>query len=139
MCHVAQADDYSIPWYTVSSGGGQSAGGEFTVMGTIGETAAGTTMAGGDYAVSGGYWVPEVGAPGVCYGDSNCDGNINWRDIDFFVAAQNDNVSAWIALHEAVYGTPPVCPFENNDVDGSGSVSWRDIDPFVALQNTTCP
>ncbi len=80
----------------------------------------------------------ELGPVG-CPGDSNCDGSINWRDIDFFVAAQNDNLSAWNALHLSVYGTPPTCPFENNDVDGSGSANWRDIDPFVALQNTTCP
>ncbi len=85
-------------------------------------------------------------APTICRGDANCDGAINWRDIDFFVAAQNDNVSAWYALHMAVYGTPPTCPFENSDIGGpsgidtpDGTVTWRDIDGFVALQNTTCP
>ncbi len=77
-------------------------------------------------------------APEVCLGDSNCDGAINWRDIDFFVAAQNDNESGWAGLYESVYGTPPPCPFANNDVDESGSVNWRDIDPFVAAQNTDC-
>ncbi len=84
--------------------------------------------------------------PVGCPGDSNCDGNINWRDIDFFVAAQNDNVSAWVALHLSVYGVEPTCPFLNNDIGGpagistpDGTVSWRDIDGFVALQNTTCP
>ncbi len=84
--------------------------------------------------------------PEGCKGDSNCDGNVNWRDIDFFVAAQNDNVSAWVALHLSVYGVEPTCPFANNDIGGpdgistpDGTVSWRDIDGFVALQNTTCP
>ncbi len=81
----------------------------------------------------------SVTAPTGCAGDSNCDGSINWRDIDFFVAAQNDNEAAWTDLHLAVYGVAPDCPFANNDVDGSGSVNWRDIDPFVAVQNTTCP
>ncbi len=80
-----------------------------------------------------------VGPGGGCAGDSNCDGGVNWRDIDFFVAAQNDNVSAWQALYASVYGQPPTCSFANNDVDGSGTVNWRDIDPFVAVQNTTCP
>ncbi len=83
--------------------------------------------------------VVEDDAPTSCPGDSNCDGAINWRDIDFFVASQNDNVAAWEALHMSVYGHAPTCPFENNDVDGSGSANWRDIDPFVAVQNTTCP
>ncbi len=101
----------------------------------------------------GGTWIgagvgcdPNPCQPAGCKGDSNCDGNVNWRDIDFFVAAQNDNVSAWYALHLNVYGTPPTCPFENNDIGGpggistpDGTVSWRDIDGFVALQNTTCP
>lgn len=71
-----------------------------------------------------------------CAGDSNCDGIVNWRDIDFFVAAQNDNVAAWEALFAP--GTP-TCPFTNNDVDGDGIVNWRDIDPFVGVQNTVCP
>ncbi len=72
----------------------------------------------------------------VCPGDSNCDWLIYWRDIDYFVAAQNDNVAAWEAMF--LPGTP-TCSFENNDVNGDGTVNWRDIDPFVALMNTTCP
>ncbi len=75
-------------------------------------------------------------APPVCYGDSNCDSVVNWRDIDFFVAAQNDNVSAWTALFAP---GAPACPFAGNDVNGDGTANWRDIDPFVALMNTTCP
>ncbi|MCK4341558.1 MAG: hypothetical protein KAY37_07545 [Phycisphaerae bacterium] len=72
----------------------------------------------------------------VCPGDSNCDGSISWRDIDFFVAAMNDNVAAWEAMFAP--GTPD-CSFDNNDVNADGTVSWRDIDPLVALMNTTCP
>ncbi|MCK4340197.1 MAG: hypothetical protein KAY37_00550 [Phycisphaerae bacterium] len=72
----------------------------------------------------------------VCRGDSNCDGAINWRDIDYFVAAMNDNVAAWEAMFAP--GTPS-CSFENNDANEDGTVNWRDIDPFVALMNTTCP
>ncbi len=92
----------------------------------------------------------DIGAyeyhPMICLGDANCNGNVDWRDIDFFVAAQNDNVSAWHALHMNVYGTPPTCPFENSDIGGptaidvpDGHVDWRDIDGFVAQQNTACP
>ncbi len=131
--------DFTIGWWTIGGGGTISQGGDFELAGTVGQPAAGTPMTGGDFTVTGGFWNEEIITPPVCHGDSNCDGQINWRDIDFFVAAQNDNVSAWTALHEQVYGAPPSCPFANNDVDGSGSVSWRDIDPFVALQNTTCP
>ena len=72
----------------------------------------------------------------VCRGDANCDMTINWRDIDYFVAAMNDNVTSWTALFAP---SVPTCPFENNDVNGDGTVSWRDIDPLVAVMNTTCP
>ncbi|MCK4340720.1 MAG: hypothetical protein KAY37_03230, partial [Phycisphaerae bacterium] len=72
----------------------------------------------------------------ICPGDSNCDLVINWRDIDYFVASQNDNQAAWEAMF--LPGTP-TCSFWNNDCNGDGTVNWRDIDPFVALMNTTCP
>ncbi|MCK4342990.1 MAG: hypothetical protein KAY37_14850 [Phycisphaerae bacterium] len=78
----------------------------------------------------------RINTPPDCPGDSNCDGAVSWRDIDFFVAAMNDNVAAWEAMF--LPGTPS-CPFENNDVNADGTVSWRDIDPFVAIMNTTCP
>ncbi|MCK4341956.1 MAG: hypothetical protein KAY37_09565, partial [Phycisphaerae bacterium] len=90
-------------------------------------------------AVAGGGWHSlglKAAASPVCRGDSNCDEAINWRDIDFFVAAMNDNIAAWEAMFAP--GTPS-CPFENNDVNDDGSVNWRDIDPFVAVMNTTCP
>jgi hypothetical protein len=75
-------------------------------------------------------------APPACPGDSNCDDVVNWRDIDYFVAAQNDNVAGWEAMFAP---SAPACPFENNDTNDDGSVNWRDIDPFVALMNTGCP
>lgn len=92
--------------------------------------------------ISSGYSVDDNGngvpdeceAAPVCPGDANCDGFVNFRDIDFFVAAQNDNVARWAGLFDA----PPTCPFENNDLNGDGYVDYRDIDPLVALQNTTC-
>ncbi|MCK4342055.1 MAG: hypothetical protein KAY37_10070 [Phycisphaerae bacterium] len=78
----------------------------------------------------------ECTAPPICRGDSNCDDGINWRDVDFFVAAMNDNVSAWETMF--LPGSP-TCPYENNDVNDDGTVNWRDIDPLVTLMNTTCP
>ncbi|MCK4343591.1 MAG: agmatine deiminase family protein [Phycisphaerae bacterium] len=77
-----------------------------------------------------------LASPSVCPGDSNCDAAIGWRDIDYFVAAMNDNVAAWEDMFAP--GTPS-CSFDNNDVNGDGTVNWRDIDPLVALMNTTCP
>ncbi len=133
----------TMDWYTIDGGGQMwTAGGPLELSGTIGQpdTDGALSLSGGTLSLTGGFWPGAAPpTPSLCPGDSNCDGSINWRDIDFFVAAQNDNVSAWTALHMQVYGAAPSCSFESNDVDNSGTVSWRDIDPFVALQNTTCP
>ncbi|MCK4342505.1 MAG: hypothetical protein KAY37_12370, partial [Phycisphaerae bacterium] len=71
-----------------------------------------------------------------CPGDCNCDGGVNWRDIDYFVAAMNDCVTCWADMFLPGELT---CSFWNNDVNGDYTVNWRDIDPFVDLMNTTCP
>jgi len=90
-------------------------------------------------AASGAYHGDEsVCAPGLCAcaGDGNCDGTVNWRDIDYLIAAQNDNEAAWAAL----FPPPgPSCDMLNLDTSGDGHVNWRDIDPFIARMNTTCP
>ena len=74
-------------------------------------------------------------APVVCRGDGNCDGTVNWRDIDYFVAAMSSQ-AAWESMFAP--GTP-TCQYASNDADASGTVDWRDIDPFVALMGTVCP
>ncbi|MCK4343038.1 MAG: CotH kinase family protein [Phycisphaerae bacterium] len=65
-------------------------------------------------------------------GDCNCDDYVTWRDIDYFIAAMNDNVAAWEAMF---LPAAPTCSFWNCDVNADGTVSWRDIDPFVAAMN----
>jgi len=98
-------------------------------------TAADCTAGGGTYQGDDTTCTPNPCAPVLCAGDGNCDGVINWRDIDFLVAGQNDNETAWAAKFP---GTPP-CDFLNLDTNHDGFVNWRDIDPFIALMNTTCP
>lgn len=49
---------FSIPWWTVDGGGGQSSGGSYSVMGTLGQPDTGT-MSGGQYSVNGGFWNAE--------------------------------------------------------------------------------
>jgi len=62
-------------------------------------------------------------------GDTNCDGEITFADIDRFVEALSGE-SAW---------THWPCPWLNADCNGDGDVSFADIDAFVALIGTTCP
>ena len=104
--------------------------------GSCGEmTPTGCAGVGGTYHGNGTDCTPNPCAPTVCRGDSNCDDGINWRDIDYFVAAMSGEVS-WQNMF--LPGTPS-CSYDNNDVNNDGTVNWRDIDPLVALMNTVCP
>jgi photosystem II stability/assembly factor-like uncharacterized protein len=58
-------------------------------------------------------------------GDLNCDGAINFDDIDPFVLALSDP-----AGYSAAY---PNCNIMNGDCDGNGVVNFDDINAFVAL------
>jgi hypothetical protein len=54
LAGAAQAQ-FSINWFTIDGGGGTSAGGPFSVSGTIGQPDAGG-LAGGPFKVEGGFW-----------------------------------------------------------------------------------
>ncbi len=64
----------------------------------------------------------------ICRGDCNCDGQINFGDINPFVLALT-NISAWQTAF-------PNCPVQNPDVNADGRVDFGDINPFVALLST---
>jgi|SRR6266850_610341 len=63
---AAQAQTYSIDWFTIAGGGGTSTGGVFTVTGTIGQADAGH-MSGGNFTLEGGFWaiIAAVQTPGA--------------------------------------------------------------------------
>jgi hypothetical protein len=103
---------------------------------TYDSTAVGTALAFGD--INGDRWPdlvigysgnPSVvvfyARPPVLPGDMNCDGQVNFRDINPFVLAIADPV-AWQNLF-------PGCNLMNGDVNGDGAFNFRDINPFVAL------
>lgn len=77
-------------------------------------------------------------SPAVCPGDSDCDGDVDFDDIDLFVAALGGE-QAWSNLYQQLYGTLPPCSYDNNDVDGQNGVNFDDIDPFVARIGQICP
>ncbi len=112
----AQADEFVIDWYTVDGGGAMSTGGgAFELSGTIGQPdASGVAMTGGEYSLVGGFWPIAYACPGDC----NCDGRINFMDINPFVAVLS--------------GGPP-CWFANLDMNGDGAINFQDINPFVAI------
>ena len=67
----------------------------------------------------------DIFLPDFAVGDVNCDGAINFGDIDPFVLAITDAVA-----YEAAY---PDCDRRLADINGDGAVNFGDIDPFVAL------
>jgi len=58
-------------------------------------------------------------------GDTNCDGVVNFDDINAFVTA--------LVSEEAYYANYPNCALENADCNGDGAVDFDDINPFVTL------
>jgi hypothetical protein len=58
-------------------------------------------------------------------GDLNCDGAVNFGDINPFVLRLS-NEAAYLAAY-------PCCPNENGDINADGGVNFGDINPFVAL------
>ena len=58
-------------------------------------------------------------------GDLNCDGAVNFDDINPFVLALSDP-----AGYQTQY---PNCNILNGDINGDGLVNFDDINPFVAL------
>ena len=53
---LAAPQAFSLPWWTVDSGGGASQGGAYTLTGTIGQPEAGTLLSGNVYTLAGGFW-----------------------------------------------------------------------------------
>ena len=68
-------------------------------------------------------WVARLRFP--LPGDMNCDGTVNFADINPFVLALSGQ-----AAYQAQF---PNCRWLNADCNGDGTVSFADINPFVAL------
>jgi hypothetical protein len=119
---TASAQTFDLGWNTIDDGGAMfSAGGVFELGGTIGQPDAGA-MTGGIYELVGGFWSVPSG-PAICRGDTNCDGQISYADINPFVQALS-NLPAWQVQY-------PTCPWQNCDINADGVVSYADINPFV--------
>ncbi len=71
----------------------------------------------------------EFQAPAFATGDVNCDGSVDFFDIDPFLLALFDP-----AAYAAAF---PGC--DNGDVNNDGNVDFFDIDPFLACLFSGCP
>jgi len=63
--------------------------------------------------------------PSYPLGDVNCDGTLDFGDINPFVLLMTDQL-AWATAY-------PGCPLLNGDINGDGSVNFGDLNPFIAL------
>ena len=96
---LARGQQYSVDWYKISGGGGTSTNGQFSVSGTIGQSAAGVAMSGGNYSVTGGFWslisvVQTLGAPVLTVAHSGNNVTISWPSPSSgFVLQQNSNLA----------------------------------------------
>ena len=93
------AQSYSIDWYKISSGGGASTNGQYSVSGTIGQTDASGAMNGGNYSLTGGFWalisvVQTPGAPPLLITRSGNTVTVFWQAVSGWNLQQNNDLSA---------------------------------------------
>lgn len=95
----ASAQSYSINWYKVAGGGGTSAGGNYSISGTIGQPDASSAMTGGNYSLTGGFWalisvVQTPGAPTLYISLSGHTATVYWQNVSGWTLQQNNNLAA---------------------------------------------
>ena len=63
----AGAQSYAIDWSAIPGGGGVSTNAQYSLAGSIGQSGAGSAMAGGNYSLTGGFWslISVVQTPGA--------------------------------------------------------------------------
>ncbi len=116
---------FALDWWTTAGGGGTSVSASFELAATVGQTQANSVaLSGGGFTLVGGFWVPPP-APALHPGDLNCDGIVDFDDINPFIIALADPVA-----YQQAY---PDCNFLNGDCNGDGYVDFDDINPFIVL------
>ena len=117
--------NYDLSWYTLDGGGATfSTGGTFQLGGTIGQPDAGSSMNGGTFTLTGGFWTAGLGSC-TCPGDFDGDGARTGDDIQRFV-------NCYLAA-----GSGCACA----DLTGDGILDANDLSTFVSalLAQTPCP
>jgi hypothetical protein len=79
---AVRAQQFAIDWYSISAGGGESSGGNYSLVGTIGQPDAGG-LSGGNFSLEGGFLpgivVPSsIGAPTLVIQASENSASISW-------------------------------------------------------------
>ncbi len=110
---------FEITWYSIDAGGGESAGGAFTLAGTIGQPEAGPELSGGPFTLRGGFWA-GVNSDLPCPADLTGDGVLNFFDVSAFLTAFNNHA--------------PLADFT-----GDGNYNFFDVSLFLQSFVAGCP
>ena len=97
-CLPGQSQQYSVDWYKVSGGGGTSSGGQYAVIGTVGQPDAGGPMTGGNYSLTGGFWsliaaVQSPAAPTLYIARSSGQVVVYWQNLPGWALQQNGTLT----------------------------------------------
>ncbi len=88
LSSVSWAQNYSVDWYVIASGGEHSESGSYQIDGTIGQAITGLSSS-PNYSLESGFWVGLPAVAGGCVyavGDVNGSNNFNGLDITYGVA-----------------------------------------------------
>ncbi|HEY1787342.1 MAG TPA: hypothetical protein VGJ73_04270 [Verrucomicrobiae bacterium] len=96
---ISFAQQFSIGWYKVAGGGGNSADGIYSVSGTIGQPDASGAMTSGNYSLTGGFWafisaVQTPGAPALYIRHTGNTVTVYWNNLSGWTLQQNSNLTA---------------------------------------------
>ena len=122
---AALAADAQISWWTIDAGGAMFATGDhFELSGTIGQAdASSTVLAGGGFALTGGFWPADVSAePPVCDGDLDGDLDVDLADLQILLSNYGQ------------YGMT----YEQGDLDEDGDIDLADLQALLSVYGTTC-
>jgi hypothetical protein len=102
----ALAQSYSIDWFSYDAGGGASAGGGYSLNGSIGQSEAGAALSGGSFSLMGGFWsivaVQTTGTPSLkIFLTRTNTAVISWPSASGGFALQQNNqldTSNWVPV-----------------------------------------
>jgi hypothetical protein len=136
LIQIVHAQDYDLTWHTIDGGGGTSAGGGYTLTGTVAQpdASAAEALTGGTFSLTGGFW---AGTFPACTSfappdfDHDCDVDVD--DYTAFLGCVTGPSVAYnpLALPSGCTFTPDAQSHVAPDFDGDNDV---DQDDFGVLQ-----
>src|SRR5262245_11610389 len=115
----AQIGGYTLDWFTVAGGGGAVSGGDYTLVGTVGQPDAGH-LSGGDYAMEGGFWAGVISAPTLSITRAGGEAILSWTGNSFVLQNAADVSGPWTDLSPGV-STDGVHYGTNSPISGRGT------------------